>query len=133
MGKSQIAIARATVLDEERLRPDLPAGTHASRLVAALRRTRPEVERLLIANNMPPIAGYELLLTALGNVPESLEGVRLDRSLLQEVHRSLSLRRDRHRLWMRQVRAWIDLLIQAGIVPRTERAAWLFTLGTQKL
>jgi hypothetical protein len=108
MGKPQIAIARAAVVDEEKLPPDIPAGTHASRLVAALRRTRPEVERLLIANNVPPFAGYELLLTALGNVPESFEGVRLDRSLL----RVLALTR---------IRRILDHLSSGGIIPREAR------------
>lgn len=106
---------------------DMPSG-----LVAALRRTRPEVEKLLVANDVPPVDAYELLFAALGMVSESLEGARLDRCLVQEVRKLLVVRRERERVWAENRKAWVDLLVQACIVPQADRSTWLRTLGAQR-
>jgi len=103
-----------------------------SGLVAALRRTRPEVEKLLVANDVPPVDAYELLVAALGMVSENLEGARLDRCLVQEVRKLLAVRRERERMWAEKRKAWVDLLVQARIVPQADRSTWLRTLGAQR-
>ena len=103
-----------------------------SGLVAALRRTRPEVEKLLVANDVPPVHAYELLLAALGMVSENLDGPRLDRCLVQEVRKLLAARRERERMWAEKGKAWVDLLVQACIVPQADRSTWMRTLGAQR-
>jgi hypothetical protein len=103
-----------------------------SSLAEALRRTRPELEKLLVANRVPPLEAYELLLAALWAMPAALEGAHLDRLLVQEVRKSLSARRERDKRWMEQGKAWIDLLVQAGIVLKADRATWLRTIGAHQ-
>jgi hypothetical protein len=114
---------QACFFAEPRMAPLLPG------LTEALRRTRPDLEKLLAATKVPPLEAYELLLAALRQMSADLEGAHLDRLLIQEVRKSLSTRRERDKLRLQQGKAWIDLLVQAGIVPMADRATWLRTIG----
>jgi hypothetical protein len=111
---------------------DAANDTTSPGLAEALRRTRLEIEKLLVANRVPPLEGYELLLAALRRLPADLEDAHLDRLLVHEVRRGLSGWREQARLWKEQAATWVDLLVQAGLIPKADRATWLRTIGAHQ-